>query len=200
MYPFTPNFAPFYPWGKGNREFREIVSITTTRAIRCKSEPLLLHEERLRVCDRGYGLIRSLFSISGRDPQDLTVSNHRTRNTVQSGDLRPPAAPAKQILGDLPERITSLDNIGCIALSIIALRLVLRRGIRAQSRERLLAELPVRFDSSRRLKRDHALLRLAAEDAIGSPAVKAQRIQTVLQFFHILTPHVRGSVLESAFA
>ena len=148
--------------------------------IQCKSEPLLLHEERLRVCDRGYGLVRSLFSISGRNLQDLTVSNHRTRNTVQSGDLRPPAAPAKQILGDLPERITSLDNIGCIALSIIALRLVLRRGIGVQSREGLLTELPVSLNSCRRLERDNAILGLTAEDTVNRSAVKAQRVIVIL--------------------
>lgn len=139
-------------------------SIPLTSTIRCKSEHFLLREERLRVCDRGYGLIRSLFSISGGNPQDLTISNHRTRNTVESGDLRPPAAPAKQLLGEIPERITSLDNIGCIALSLIALRLVFRRGICAQSRERLLAELPVSLNSNRRLECNNALLGLAAED------------------------------------
>lgn len=67
-------------------------------------------------------------------------------------------------------------------MSIIVLRLVLRHGIGVQSRERLLAELPVSLKSSRRLERDNSLLGLAAEDTIGSSAVKAQRIQTVLQF------------------
>ena len=61
-----------------------------------------------------------------------------------------------------------------------------------------LPNFPVHFKVHRGLERFHALLGVLAEHTVHFAAVIAERVETGLHLFHVITPHVGRSTLQGS--
>ena len=83
--------------------------------IRCKSEPFLLYEERLRICERnrGHGISRDLSSVllNFWDFKHIPYMDDRSRDAVRVCNHRPFRSVAVEFLRDTPETIPLVNSM-----------------------------------------------------------------------------------------